>query len=265
MWCPGCGDYGVLASFTQAVADLQIPPEQLAIISGIGCSSRFPVYVNAYGFHSTHGRPLPIATGVKLARPELTVVVASGDGDAFSIGMGHFPHIARRNPDLTYLVMDNEIYGLTKGQPSATSPLGMEKKASPYGVIETPLDPIALALAVNASFVARGFAAQPKQTAELIKAALTHKGFAFVQIISPCVSFNDTYAQFKTTTLPIPSTHDPRDRLAAQKLAECRDGTYLGVFYRQERATYEEQMQSVRVQNARDAYDIAEMMARFRR
>ncbi|MBI3913273.1 MAG: 2-oxoacid:ferredoxin oxidoreductase subunit beta [Chloroflexi bacterium] len=265
VWCPGCGDYGVLASFSKALADLRIPPEQIVIVSGIGCSSRFPIFVNSYGLHGTHGRALPLATGVKMAQPELVVVAVGGDGDAFSIGMGHFPHIARRNPDITYLVMDNEIYGLTKGQPSPTSPVGMEKKASPYGTLETPLDPILLALASNASFVARGFSSKPKELTELIKAAMQHKGFSFVQIISPCVSFNDMTQEFKGATLPIPATHDPRDRLAAMKLAEHPGGMYLGIFYQQPRPTYEEKMQSLQDKNARADYDLPEMMSRFMR
>ncbi len=147
IWCPGCGDFGVLASFYKAVSELHIPQEQLVVVSGIGCSSRFPAFVNAYGLHGTHGRALPLATGVKMAHPELQVVTVGGDGDAFSIGMGHLPHAIRRNVDITYIVMDNEIYGLTKGQASPTSPVGMERKASPYGTIEKPLNPLMLALA----------------------------------------------------------------------------------------------------------------------
>src|SRR5512135_2592961 len=219
IWCPGCGDFGVLSAFYKALADLQVDPCNAVIVSGIGCSGRFPAFVEAYGFHGVHGRALPLATGVKMANPNLTVCVVGGDGDAFSIGAGHVPHAARRNVDITYIVMDNEIYGLTKGQPSPTSPMGMEKKASPYGTVDSPIDPIQMALAYNASFVARGFSSKPKEVTELIKAAMTHKGFSFVQVLSPCVTFYDTYDHFKQITAPMPEGHDPSDRGKAMTLA----------------------------------------------
>ena len=180
VWCPGCGDYGVLNSFYKAVSELGIPPEQLVVTSGIGCSGRLPAFINSYGLHGTHGRALPLATGIKMAHPELVVIAAGGDGDAFSIGMGHFPHTARRNMDLTYIVMDNQIYGLTKGQPSPTSRKGLEKKASPYGTIDNPIDPIHMALSFNATFVARGFSSRPKELVKPLKAAIIHKGFSFL-------------------------------------------------------------------------------------
>jgi 2-oxoglutarate ferredoxin oxidoreductase subunit beta len=265
IWCPGCGDFGVLSSFYKAISELQIPPEQLVVASGIGCSGRFPAFVNAYGMHGTHGRVLPLATGIKMARPELVVIAAGGDGDAFSIGMGHFPHAARRNVDITYIVMDNEIYGLTKGQPSPTSPIGMEKKASPYGTVESPIDPIQMALSYNASFVARGFSSKPQEATELIKAAVTHKGFSFVQVLSPCVTFYDTYDHFKKITLRIPADHDSTNRLKAMQLAMSEEGLYLGIFYQQHRPTYDESMQTIREKNAQPDYGVPQIMSRFRR
>src|SRR4030042_1310261 len=204
IWCPGCGDFGVLNAMLKALGDLQLDPTHVAIASGIGCSGRFPAFVNSYGFHGVHGRVLPLATGIKMANPELTVFAVGGDGDAFSIGAGHLPHAARRNVDITYIVMDNEIYGLTKGQPSPTSPLGMEKKASPYGTYDSPLNPVAMVLSYGATFVARGFSSQPRDLSELIKQGVQHPGFAFIQVISPCVTFYDTYARFKEITTPIP-------------------------------------------------------------
>ena len=180
VWCPGCGHYGVLNSFYSAIAELDLPPEQIAIASGIGCSGRFPAFVHAYGFHGVHGRALPLATGIKLGNPELTVLAVGGDGDAYSIGAGHFPHAARRNINITYIVMDNRIYGLTKGQPSPTSPEGMKLKASPYGSTDTPLRPVTSALAYNASFVARGFSAWSRELTEILVQAIQHPGFAFV-------------------------------------------------------------------------------------
>lgn len=265
IWCPGCGDFGVLSAFYRALSELNIPPEQAVIASGIGCSGRFPAFVEAYGFHGVHGRALPLATGIKMANPELTVCAVGGDGDAFSIGGGHVPHAARRNVDITYIVMDNEIYGLTKGQPSPTSPIGMEKKASPYGTIEAPLNPILMALAYNASFVARGFSARPKEVTELIKMALTHKGFAFLQIISPCVTFNDTYEHFKQITLPLPANHNVTDRSRAMALALDEQNMYLGVFYRVERPSY---VQGVRMVQGKASggseFDLTKLIGRYR-
>jgi 2-oxoglutarate ferredoxin oxidoreductase subunit beta len=265
IWCPGCGDFGVLSSYYRALSELNIPPEQAVIASGIGCSGRFPAFVEAYGFHGVHGRALPLATGIKMANPNLYVCAVGGDGDAFSIGAGHVPHAARRNVDITYIVMDNEIYGLTKGQPSPTSPLAMEKKAAPYGTIEAPLNPILMALAYNASFVARGFSARPKEVVELIKMALLHKGFAFLQIISPCVTFNDTYEHFKQITTPLPLDHDVTNRSKAMALALDEQNMYLGVFYRVERPGYVAGVQAVRDRAAAgSAFDLGKLIGRYR-
>lgn len=264
VWCPGCGDFGVLSSFYRALAELNIAPEQAVIASGIGCSGRFPAFVEAYGYHGVHGRALPLASGIKAANPELVVCAVGGDGDAFSIGAGHVPHAARRNMDITYIVMDNEIYGLTKGQPSPTSPLGMERKASPYGVTDMPLNPILMALAYNASFVARGFSARPKEMVELIKAGLTHKGFSFIQILSPCVTFYDTYEHFKQVTLPIPPGHDTTDRQKAIGLALDKQGMYLGVFYDVERPSYVTSARQTRDKAQAGAYSVEKLLGRYR-
>lgn len=265
IWCPGCGDFGVLSSFYKALADLEIPPEQAVIASGIGCAGRFPAFVEAYGFHGVHGRALPLATGIKMANPELVVCAVGGDGDAFSIGGGHVPHAARRNIDITYIVMDNEIYGLTKGQPSPTSPIGMERKASPYGSIESPLNPILMALAYNASFVARGFSAKPRELTELIKMALLHKGFSFVQIYSPCVTFYDTYEHFKRVTAPLPANHDPQDRGRAMQLALDDQTLYLGVFYKADRPSYSASVGGVRTKAAGAAtFNLDQLISRYR-
>lgn len=189
-WCPGCGDYGVLAAVQKALVELQIPQHQVATISGIGCSSNFPGFIETYGMHTLHGRSLPVATGVKMANHALTVLVTGGDGDGFGIGCGHFVHAMRRNVDLTYMVMDNQIYGLTTGQTSPTSRLAMKTKTTPFGNVERPVNPIALALAAGATYVARGFSAEQKHLTELIKKAIQHKGFSFLDIFSPCVTYN---------------------------------------------------------------------------
>jgi len=264
IWCPGCGDFGVLNALLKALTDLKLDPAHVAIASGIGCSGRFPAFVNAYGFHGVHGRVLPLATGIKLANPELTVFAVGGDGDAFSIGAGHLPHAARRNVDITYIVMDNEIYGLTKGQPSPTSPVGMEKKASPYGTYDSPLNPIAMVLAYGATFVARGFSSQPRDLTELIKRGVQHPGFAFIQAISPCVTFYDTYAHFKETTAPIPEDHDPADPAAAMQLALKRDVQYLGVFYEEDQLSHHARLNRVRDKAGSD-FSLEDLLKRFER
>lgn len=264
IWCPGCGDFGVLSSFYKAISDMHVPPEQLVIASGIGCSGRFPAFCNAYGFHGTHGRVLPLATGIKMANPELVVVAVGGDGDAFSIGMGHFPHAARRNVDITYIVMDNEIYGLTKGQPSPTSPVAMERKASPYGTVESPLNPLLLAFAGGATWIARGFSSKPKELTDLIKLALQHKGFSFLQVYSPCVTFYDTYDHFKEVTKPLPANHKPSDKAKAMEYAMSDNPLYLGVYYEEERPTYDDAFSGVRQKASKGAYSIEKLMNKYR-
>jgi len=198
-WCPGCGDYGVLAAVQKALVELQIPNHQVATVSGIGCSSNFPGFIETYGIHSLHGRSLPVAQGLKMANHTMTVLVTGGDGDGFGIGCGHFVHAMRRNVDLLYLVMDNQIYGLTTGQTSPTSRIGMKTKSMPFGNIESPLNPVTLALAAGATFVARGFSADQKHLTQLIEQGIEHKGFSFIDVFSPCVTYNkdNTFQWFR--------------------------------------------------------------------
>jgi len=190
-WCPGCGDYGILTSVQKAMAELGYPREQWAVISGIGCSSRFPYYMNTYGFHTIHGRAAAIASGVKCANPELKVIQVSGDGDATAIGGNHFIHAIRRNIDMTILLFNNEIYGLTKGQYSPTSEYGKVTKTSPYGTIEQPFRPAELALGAQGKFFARSIDTNVKLTAELVIKADKHKGTSLVEILQNCVIYND--------------------------------------------------------------------------
>jgi 2-oxoglutarate ferredoxin oxidoreductase subunit beta len=198
-WCPGCGDFGVLAALQKALVELQIQPHNVVTISGIGCSSNLPGYINTYGMHTLHGRALAVATGVKMANHDLTVVITGGDGDGFGIGGNHFIHTMRRNVDLLYLAMDNQIYGLTTGQVSPTSRIGMKTKSTPFGSVEGPINPISLALAAGATFVARGFSGDQKHLTDLIKQGIEHKGFSFIDVFSPCVTYNhdNTYPWFK--------------------------------------------------------------------
>ncbi|NTV63649.1 MAG: 2-oxoacid:ferredoxin oxidoreductase subunit beta [Oscillochloris sp.] len=231
IWCPGCGDYAVLAAIQQALAALQIDPKDLAIASGIGCSSRLPGFLQAYGLHTVHGRALPAAQGIKLARPDLTVLAVGGDGDFFSIGAGHLPHALRRDINITCIVMDNEIYGLTKGQTSPTSPYGHITKSTPMGNLAHPMRPLALAISSGATYVARGFSSQPKQLADLIRKGMEHQGFSFIQAMSPCVSYYDTYKIFKDQVYLLPEDHDPSDIQAAMRYAMDDERIPLGLFY----------------------------------
>ena len=245
VWCPGCGDFGVLNALCNALSTLEVDPKNLVFASGIGCSGRLPPYVKAYGFHTVHGRVLPIATGIKVANPELTVVAVGGDGDAFAIGGGHIPHMARRNPTVLYLVMDNGTYGLTKGQASPTGPLGMKTAASPYGTVEPPLNPIAMALAYDISFVARAYSGKNKELEQLICKALHHRGFSFIDVISPCITYYNTYKQLPPQLASVPEDHDVRNRAKAFELALKDDKIYLGLFYQNERPSFEERLRAV--------------------
>lgn len=239
VWCPGCGDFSVLAAITKALAELRIPREDCAVISGIGCSSRIPAYTSVYGFHGIHGRALASATGLKVARPDLTVVATGGDGDGFSIGGNHFLHACRRNVDMTYVVMDNEVYGMTKGQASPTTPSDWEgSKLTPHGTGVSPFNPLSVALSAGASFVARGFAGDPNGAAKLIAQAMQHKGFSFVQILSPCVTFRPEQAEWKKIVRKgeIAETHDLGK--AAAFLA-TDDGFSTGVLYETARPVYQ--------------------------
>jgi 2-oxoglutarate ferredoxin oxidoreductase subunit beta len=235
-WCPGCGDFGVLAAIQKALLELQIPNHNVVILSGIGCSSNLPGYVNTYGMHTLHGRALAVATGLKLANHELTVIVTGGDGDGFGIGGNHFVHSMRRNVDLLYVVMDNQIYGLTTGQTSPTSRIGMKTKSMPFGNIEAPVNPISLALAAGATFVARGFSGEAKHLTELIKQGIEHKGFSFVDAFSPCVTYNhdNTYQWFRPRVkkLEDDSAYDPTDWTAAmEKSLLWGDEIPIGKFF----------------------------------
>ncbi len=237
-WCPGCGDFGVLAALQKALMDLGRRPEEVAIVAGIGCSGKIGNYVNSYNIHTTHGRTMPVALGVKLANRELTVVAAGGDGDGFAIGMGHFVHALRRNPDITYVVMDNQIYGLTKGQVSPTSMEGFETRSTPFGSIEHPVRPLQMAIATGATFVAQGFSSKQKQLVDILKQAIQHRGFSLVNTISPCVTFNkvNTYDYYKAQLKDIDSIsgYDRRDR--AQALATLMEHNELvsGIVYEHE-------------------------------
>ncbi len=249
VWCPGCGDYHVLLSFTKALAALELKPENVAVISGIGCSSRIPAYTNCYGFHGVHGRGLALASGLKLARPELTVVATGGDGDGFSIGGNHFLHACRRNVDITYVVMDNQVYGMTKGQPSPTTAPDWDSALSPGGTGLRPFHPLVIALASGANFVARGFSGDPNNTARLIVEAIKHPGFSFVEILSPCVTFRPDERGWKDEVhaAVVEPTDDPA-RAARRIMTD--DGFNTGILYRGNRRPYQPEIGSAAVEPA---------------
>ena len=237
IWCPGCGDFAVAQGIYRALAAINRPPHEIAFVSGIGCSSRIPGYTTAYGFNSVHGRSLPIAQGIKLANPDLLVLAAGGDGDGFSIGGGHLPHMVRRNMDITYIVMDNQIYGLTKGQLSPTSPRGRLTATSRHGSLELPVNPLLYMLAYGAGFVAQAAPTDMAGMAAVIEAAIRYPGFAFVNIQSPCVTYGEEGQQIKGLKALQESLeslgHDPSNRLAAMDLAQhYGEKLHLGVFYR---------------------------------
>ena len=237
IWCPGCGDFGVVSAIYRALASIGRPAHEIAFVSGIGCSSRIPGYTTTYGFNSVHGRALPIAQGIKLANPELLVLVAGGDGDGFSIGGGHVPHAVRRNIDLTYIVMDNQIYGLTKGQLSPTSPRGLKTVSSTFGSFEEPVNPLLYVLSYGAGYVAQGTPADMTGLATVIEEGIRFPGFAFINVQSPCITFGQPELQLKAHKAKMKSLnavgHDSTNRLQAMALAqEYGRELYTGIFYR---------------------------------
>src|SRR5882672_2538197 len=243
-WCPGCGDFSVLSALQTALFELGLKPHQVLVVSGIGCSSNLPGFLNAYGMHTLHGRSLAVATGAKLGNHELTVIATGGDGDGYGIGGNHFTHTARRNVDLTYIVMDNQIYGLTTGQISPSSRVGMKTKSTPFGSVETPINPLTSAIMNGATFVARAFSADGKQMTDLMKRAILHKGFALIDVFSPCVTFNhdNDYAFFKQRIKKLEDEgHDPSDwKSACEKAMLWGDKIYTGLFLQVERPTLEQ-------------------------
>lgn len=234
-WCPGCGDFSVQAAIQRAAANLDIQPHELAVVSGIGCSGRLSGYINSYGLHGIHGRALPIAQGLKMANRDLNVIATGGDGDGFAIGMGHTIHSIRRNIDITYVVMDNQIYGLTKGQTSPRSAAGFVTKSTPGGAIEPSLKPLEVALSSGATFVAQSFSTDLKELTAIIEAGMKHKGFSFINVFSPCVTYNkvNTYDWFKEhiTKLSSIEGYDSTNRAEAMKTVMEHEGLVTGIIY----------------------------------
>ncbi|WP_353458247.1 2-oxoacid:ferredoxin oxidoreductase subunit beta [Staphylococcus coagulans] len=249
-WCPGCGDFSVQAAIQKAAANVGLEPDEVALITGIGCSGRLSGYVNSYGVHSIHGRALPLAQGVKMANRDLTVIASGGDGDGYAIGMGHTIHALRRNMNITYIVMDNQIYGLTKGQTSPSSAPGFVTKTTPKGNIEQNVAPLELALSSGATFVAQGFSSDIKALTKMIEDAINHDGFSFVNVFSPCVTYNkvNTYDWFKENLTAIEDIegYDVTDKQGAIQTVLQHDSLIKGIVYQDtETPSYESQIETL--------------------
>lgn len=235
-WCPGCGYFGIHQGLNNAIQRLALPYHEVVTVSGIGCAGRYPFFTNTYGLHTVHGRTLPVSTGIKMANPALTVFAVGGDGDGLGIGGGHLPHVSRRNVDINYLLFDNSIYGLTKGQPSPTSPTGLKTKASPFGNPDSPLNATLLALSYGASFVARLFAGDPEGITRALIEGVRHKGFSFFHLYTSCVTFDKefkTWEHLKDWIHPLPDNHKPSDlKQAIDRVFE--DDFTVGILYKRE-------------------------------
>ncbi|MFB7139475.1 2-oxoacid:ferredoxin oxidoreductase subunit beta [Gottfriedia sp. NPDC056225] len=244
-WCPGCGDFSVQASIQRAAANVGLEPDNLAVISGIGCSGRISGYINSYGLHGIHGRSLPIAQGVKMANRDLTVIASGGDGDGFAIGLGHTIHAIRRNIDVTYIVMDNQIYGLTKGQTSPRSDVGFKTKSTPQGSVESALSVMEMALTAGGTFVAQSFSSDLKELTSLIEQGINHKGFSLINVFSPCVTYNkvNTYDWFKENLVKLSDIegYDPSNKEMAMQTLMQNKGLVTGLIYQnKEQKSYQE-------------------------
>src|SRR5467141_359806 len=235
-WCVGCGDFGVLSSLQKVLAEMGIQPHNVVTISGIGCSSNLPGFINTYGMHTLHGRSLAVGTGAKLGNHELKVICTGGDGDGYGIGGNHFVHTMRRNVDITYIVMDNQIYGLTTGQVSPTSVKGMKTKTTPHGSVENPINPIPMAIVGGATYVARAFSGKQKHMVEILKGAIQHKGFALVDVFSPCVTYNkdNTYQWFNPRVKILEEEgHNPANfNKAIERGYQWGDAIPIGLFWK---------------------------------
>lgn len=237
VWCPGCGNFAIWNSIKKALASLELEPHKIALVSGIGCSGKMVNHVRSYAFHSLHGRTLPVATGIKLANPDMNVIVNGGDGDGYGMGVGHLIHAIRRNVDVTYVVHHNKVYGLTTGQAAPTSPMGTHTKSTPFGVVDATINPLVLAMAAGATYVARGYSGESEQLAELIAGGIQHKGFAIIDVLQPCITFGGEYKYEyyderieKLTDIPAP------DKAIA--LATEPEKYYLGVYSQYDRPAY---------------------------
>jgi len=269
-WCPGCGNFGILNALNRALVEMKIEPNQVLLVSGIGQAGKLPHYTRGNVFNSLHGRPVPPAIGARIANPELIVIAVSGDGDAYGEGGNHFLHAARRNHNITYLVHNNQVYGLTKGQASPTSDVGFITKTTPYGAAN-PINPIALAIVSGASFVARGFAGDIDHLSNLIKKGIAHRGFALIDILQPCVSFNhkNTFQWYRERIYNLEDEkYDPSDRKAAlEKALIWGEEIPIGIIYEEDLPVYEDQLPALSdgplVKQKIDSRRVEKLLAEF--
>lgn len=258
-WCGGCGDFGIWVALKNALVALNLNPWEVVLVSGIGCSSKLPYWVRTYGFNGLHGRPLPVAEGIKLANHGLTVIVVGGDGDQYGEGGNHLIHAGRRNVDLTVIIHNNQVYGLTTGQVSPTTDIGVKNKVEPEGVVESPVNPLTLAISTGASFVARGFAGDVREQTELLISGISHKGFSLIDTLQPCVTFNhrNTFTWFYERVYKLEEGYDKKDKMAALKKAEEwpkrlpvkkgeKEKIPTGIFFQEERPTWHEQIPQIK-------------------
>lgn len=270
-WCPGCGDFGIWVSIKNALVELGVKPQDILLVSGIGCSSKVPYWVNVYGFNGLHGRPLPVATAAKLANHELTVLTQAGDGDQYDEGGNHLYHAMKRNVDLCHIIHDNQVYGLTVNQTTATTEKGAKTRSTPHGSIEDPLNPIQFALASGATFVARGFAGDTRHLISLIVEGVKHKGFAFIDVLQPCVTFNhlNTYAYFYRKVYKLSDENwDTGNKVKAfEKAQEWEEKIPLGIFYKAEKPALHELFPQIKetplVKQPITNVDISKLMEEF--
>lgn len=248
-WCPGCGNYGIWMALKGAIAKANVPHEKVVIVYGVGCHGNMRDWMHVYGVEGLHGRAIPMAQGIKLANPELTVIVVSGDGDCLGEGGNHFLHASKRNPDITVMIHDNQVYGLTTGQASPTAKKGFKTKSTPEGSVDEPVNPLALTMIAGGTFAARGFAGDLGHLTDTMAAAITHKGFSVVDVLQPCVTFDKvhTYQWYRDRVYKLDGGHNPADRGAAlARSLEWGDKIPLGVFYEESRETSEDRESALR-------------------
>jgi 2-oxoglutarate/2-oxoacid ferredoxin oxidoreductase subunit beta len=272
-WCPGCGDFSILASLKQALSRLDLDPKETVVVSGIGCSGKLPHFIHTYGYESLHGRALAAASGIKLANHKLNVIAVGGDGDGYGIGTNHLIHACRRNYDMTYVVHNNQIYGLTTGQTSPTSEQGFKTKSTPEGVLEIPMNPIALALSCGATYIARAFSGDLVHMTKLIQGAIEHKGFALVDVLQPCITWNkqNTFEYFRNNCYKLEDTdHESSDKVGAfeRSLEWGEKKIPIGLFYCSQVPTYEDGLPQLKnqalIKKPIDNVDISRIMDSYK-
>ena len=266
VWCPGCGNFAIWNSIKKGLSLADVDAHKLALVSGIGCSGKMINHIKAYGLHALHGRTLPVATGIKLANPDMTVLVNGGDGDGYGMGVGHFVHALRRNIDMTYIVHNNRVYGLTTGQASPTSELGTPTKSTPFGVVDSALNPMMVALSSGATFIARSYSGESEHLSDIIHQAINHKGFSYIDVFQPCVTFGGKFKfdYYNERIRKIDADHDTSSQEAAIALMKETEQLPIGVFYKEDRASYVDEHPEILKNEGVREKDISKLLETFR-